>query len=182
IPCAAIFACFLTRAYDLIRMAQYSRPPHLILCGSHCGVSIGEDGPSQMGLEDIAMFRALIESTILYPADAVSAERLTQEALSAKGIVYLRTTRAKTPVIYPNEETFPIGASKTLRTSAQDRLTIVAAGITLHEALAAHDALLRSGIHTRIIDAYSVRPLDERALIAAARETGAILTVEDHVL
>lgn len=182
IPYAATFACFLTRAYDFIRMAQYSRPRHLVLCGSHSGVSIGEDGPSQMGLEDIAMFRALIDSTVLYPADAVSAERLAEAAAHTEGIVYIRTTRPKTAMIYPNDEDFPIGGSKILRSSEHDRLTIVAAGITLHEALAAHDGLDRRGIRTRVIDAYSVKPLDEETLSAAARETGHVLVVEDHAI
>jgi transketolase len=182
IPYAATFACFLTRAYDFIRMAEYSRPEHLVLCGSHAGVSIGEDGPSQMGLEDIAMFRALIGSTVLYPADAVSAERLTEAAARAKGIVYIRTTRPKTPVIYGNDEEFPIGASKVLRSSARDQLTIVAAGITLHEALAAHGHLMERGVPTRIIDAYSIKPLDAETLSAAARETGGIIVVEDHAI
>jgi transketolase len=182
IPYAATFACFLTRAYDFIRMAQYSRPHHLVLCGSHAGVSIGEDGPSQMGLEDIAMFRALINSIVLYPADAVSAERLTEAAAHADGIVYLRTTRPKTAVIYPNDEDFPIGGSKTLRSSEEDRLTIVAAGITVREALAAHHSLKRKGIRTRIIDAYSVKPVDAQTLSAAARQTGQILVVEDHAI
>jgi transketolase len=179
-PFAATFACFMTRAYDFIRMAEYNRPPHLILCGSHAGVSVGEDGPSQMGLEDIAMFRALIKSTVLYPADAVSAERLTEAATRQHGIVYIRTTRPKTPVIYRNDEEFPIGGSKVLRSSPQDRFTIVAAGITLHEALAAHDHLAARGVRTRVIDAYSVKPLDLVTLSAAARETGGIVVVEDH--
>lgn len=182
IPYAATFACFLTRAYDFIRMAGYSRPAHLVLCGSHAGVSIGEDGPSQMGLEDIAMFRALIESTVLYPADAVSAERLTEAAARENGIVYIRTTRPKTPVIYSNEEEFPIGSSKVLHSSEQDRLTIVAAGITLHEALAAHERLAEKGLRTRVIDAYSVKPVDRATLTTAARETGAIIVVEDHAV
>ena len=182
LPYAATFACFLTRAYDFIRMAQYSGPPHLVLCGSHAGVSIGEDGPSQMGLEDIAMFRALIESTVLYPADAVSAERLTEAAADAAGVIYIRTTRPKTEVIYANDEEFPIGGSKLLRASAQDRLTIVAAGITLYEALAAHDALAAKGLAARVIDAYSVKPLDEDTLRAAARETGQLIVVEDHAV
>jgi transketolase len=182
IPYAATFACFLTRAYDFIRMAQYSRPRHLVLCGSHAGVSIGEDGPSQMGLEDIAMFRALIDSIVLYPADAVSTERLAEAAAHAEGIVYIRTTRPKTAVLYANDENFPIGGSKTLRSSERDRLTIVAAGITLHEALAAHDSLDRRGIRTRVIDAYSVKPLDTDTLSAAARETAQVLVVEDHAI
>ncbi|MBO0732854.1 MAG: transketolase, partial [Methylocapsa sp.] len=180
IPFAATFACFLTRAYDFIRMAQYSRPPHLIYCGSHAGVSIGEDGPSQMGLEDIAMFRALIASTVLYPSDAVSAEQLTAAAARTRGIVYIRTTRAKTPVIYGNDEQFPAGGSKTLRSSPADRLTIIAAGITLHEALAAHDELKQKGMAARVIDAYSIKPLDAEAMIRAAKETGVLLAVEDH--
>ena len=133
-----------------------------------------------MGLEDIAMFRALIESTILYPADAVSAEQLTREALKANGIVYIRTTRPKTPVIYPNEEAFALGGSKVLRRSDYDRLTIVGAGITVHEALTAYDSLKRNGIKVRVIDAYSVRPLDAETLSTAARETGALIVVEDH--
>ena len=180
VPFAATFACFLTRAYDFIRMAGYSRPPHLVLCGSHAGVSIGEDGPSQMGLEDIAMFRALIESTVLYPADAVSTERLTQAAIGVPGIVYLRTTRAKTPVIYGRTEGFPVGGSKTLRATAEDKATIVAAGITLHEALAAHESLARRGVQTRVIDAYSIKPIDGETLRKAAGETGTIVAVEDH--
>jgi transketolase len=182
IPYAATFACFLTRAFDFIRMAQYSRPPHLVLCGSHAGVSIGEDGPSQMGLEDIAMFRALISSTVLYPADAVSAERLTEAAANERGIVYIRTTRPKTPVIYANHDAFPVGGSKVLRSSTQDRLAIVAAGITVHEALKAHGRLAERGIKTRVIDAYSIKPLDTATLLTAARETRAIVVVEDHAI
>ncbi|HLI12565.1 MAG TPA: transketolase [Alphaproteobacteria bacterium] len=180
IPYVATFACFLTRAYDFIRMAAYSRPPHLVLCGSHAGVSIGEDGPSQMGLEDIAMFRAVLGSKVLYPADAVSAARLTEEAARADGIVYLRTTRPKTPVIYDDDEEFPIGGSKTVRASAHDAATVVAAGITLHEALAAHELLKQKGIAIRVIDAYSVKPLDIETLAKAARETKLLVVVEDH--
>ncbi len=182
IPYAATFACFLTRAYDFIRMAQYSRPAHLVLCGSHAGVSIGEDGPSQMGLEDPAMFRALIDSTVLYPADAVSTERLTEAAARTHGIVYIRTTRPKTPVIYPNTEEFPIGGSKVLRSSSRDRLTVVAAGITVHEALAAYEPLKQRSIPIRVIDAYSVKPLDVDTLSAAAHETKGLIVVEDHAV
>ena len=180
IPFAVTFACFLTRAADFIRMAGHSRPDHLVLCGSHAGISIGEDGPSQMGLEDLALFRAMNASTVLYPSDAVSAERLTGVAAQAKGIVYLRTTRPKTPVIYESAEEFEVGGSKTLRSSADDRATIVAAGITVHEALAAHDELARAGVPTRVIDAYSVKPLDVATLARAARETGRVVVVEDH--
>ena len=182
IPYAGTFACFLSRAYDFIRMAVYSRPAHLILCGSHAGVSIGEDGPSQMGLEDIAMFRALIESTVLYPCDAVSAERLTQAAMQVPGVAYIRTSRPKTPVIYDKSETFPVGGSKTLRASDQDQVAIVAAGITLHEALAAYDSLAKRGVRARVIDAYSVKPLDEQTLAKAARETHTLVVVEDHAI
>ena len=181
IPFTATFACFLTRAADFIRMAGHSRPPHLVICGSHAGVSIGEDGPSQMGLEDLALFRSVFDSTVLYPCDAVSAERLTELAAATPGIVYIRTTRPKTAVIYPNDETFVVGGSKVLRRSAQDVATLVAAGITVREALLAHESLLRQGIASRVIDAYSVKPLDVAALTQAAQETGRLLVVEDHV-
>jgi transketolase len=180
IPCAATFACFLSRAYDFIRMAGHSRPPHLIFCGSHAGISIGEDGPSQMGLEDIAMFRAVFGSTILYPCDGISAERLTEQATKTQGIVYIRTTRAKTPVIYGADEDFPVGGSKTLRASKDDKFTLVAAGITVHEALAAHQSLTEKGISTRVIDAYSVKPLDKETLSKAAQETQGLIVIEDH--
>jgi transketolase len=179
-PCVATFAAFLTRAHDFIRMAVHSRPRHLLICGSHAGVSIGEDGASQMGLEDIAMFRTLDGTTVLYPCDAVSAERLTEAALAQPGIVYLRTTRGKTPVIYASTEVFRIGGSKTLAESMADQLTLVAAGITVHAALEAHERLRASGLRTRVIDAYSIKPLDVETLQRAARETGGLLVVEDH--
>jgi transketolase len=177
---AASFACFLSRAYDFIRMAAYSQPEHLILCGSHAGVSIGEDGVSQMALEDLAMMRGVLTTTVLYPSDAVSAERCVEQAARTKGIVYIRTTRAKTKVLYGNEDAFPVGGSKTLRQSAKDVVTIVAAGITVPEALAAHDQLAKEGIAVRVIDLYSVKPVDEAALLKAAAETKGIVTVEDH--
>lgn len=180
IPFASTFACFLTRAYDFIRMAAYSKPAHLVLVGSHAGVSIGEDGPSQMALEDLAMMRALTGSTVLYPSDAVSAERLVEAAANTPGIVYIRTTRPKTRVIYANEEYFPVGQSKTLRASARDSATVVAAGITVPEALLAHDALAREGVAIRVIDLYSVKPLDEATLRKAALETRRMVSVEDH--
>jgi transketolase len=180
IPFASTFACFLTRAYDFIRMAAYSRPRHLVLCGSHAGVSIGEDGPSQMALEDLAMMRAITSSTVLYPSDAVSAERLVEAAARTPGVVYIRTSRPKTPVLYSNDEYFPVGQSKTLRTSAKDAVTVVGAGVTLHEALKAHETLARSGIAVRVIDLYSVKPVDVETLRKAATETRAIVTVEDH--
>ncbi|MGE0455634.1 MAG: transketolase [Vicinamibacteria bacterium] len=182
IPFASSFACFLSRAYDFIRMAAYSRPAHLVLCGSHAGISIGEDGPSQMALEDLAMMRAIVDSTVLYPSDAVCAERLVETAARTRGVVYLRTSRPKTKVIYANDEQFPVGGSKTLRSSAGDRATVVAAGVTLAEALVAHELLAREGIAIRVIDLYSVKPLDEAALRAAAQQTGRIVCVEDHAI
>lgn len=180
IPFASTFAAFLTRAFDQIRMAAYSRPGTLVLCGSHAGVSIGEDGPSQMGLEDLAMFRAIFDSKVLYPSDAVSAEKLVAEAAAAAGVTYLRTSRPKTKVLYRNDEAFPIGGSKVLRTSGHDVVTIVGAGVTLHEALAAHDLLAKDGVRARVIDLYSVKPIDAETLRKAWKETRAIVTVEDH--
>jgi len=180
IPFASTFACFLTRAYDFIRMAVYSRPSHLVLCGSHAGISIGEDGPSQMALEDLAMMRALLGTTVLYPSDAVSGERLVETAARTPGIVYIRTSRPKAKVLYDNGESFPVGGSKTLRSSPKDRVTIVAAGVTVAEALKAHEALGKDGIAARVIDLYSVKPVDEATLRKAAEETRGIVTVEDH--
>jgi transketolase len=148
--------------------------------GSHCGVSIGQDGPSQMGLEDLAMFRAIPDSVILYPSDAVSTDRLVAAMADHRGISYLRTTRPKTAVIYGADETFRIGGSKTVRRSDKDRLTVIGAGITLHEALEAHAMLEAEGVRVRVIDAYSVKPIDRRALVEAARDTGPLIVVEDH--
>src|SRR5437016_2722872 len=180
IPFASTFACFLTRAYDQIRMAGISQS-NVKFCGSHAGVSIGEDGPSQMGLEDSAIFRAVPGSVILYPSDAVAAEQLVVEAARHRGICYIRTTRPKTPVLYANDEKFPIGGSKVLRQSPYDRATVVAVGITLHEALKAASKLESGGISIRVIDAYSVKPIDAQTILAAARETGGrIIVVEDH--
>lgn len=180
IPCCSTFACFLTRAYDFLRMGVVSQPPHCIVCGSHSGVSIGEDGPSQMGLEDLAMMRGLVDSTVVYPSDAVSTERLMEALVRRSGVSYLRTTRPKTPVLYDNDAQFPIGGSKTLAQSDQDACTIVAAGITLHEALAAYQQLKARGVAVRVIDAYSIKPIDAVTLQRAARETRALITVEDH--
>jgi transketolase len=180
VPFASSFACFFTRAADQVRMAGISRS-NIKLCGSHAGVSIGEDGPSQMALEDLALFRAVPECLVLYPSDAVSTDACVRLAANHRGVVYIRTTRPKTRVIYTSEETFPAGGLKVVRQSTSDRLTIVAAGITLHEALAAHGELAAEGIAVRVIDLYSVKPVDAAALRAAARETGnRLLTVEDH--
>jgi transketolase len=180
IPFVSTFAAFLTRAYDQIRMAGVSQA-NVKFCGSHAGVSIGEDGPSQMGLEDLAMFRAIPGSVILYPSDAVSAERVVVEAARHRGICYIRTTRPKTAILYSNDEQFPIGGSKILRKSPNDRATVVAAGITIHEALKAASHLEAEGIAIRILDAYSVKPLDAQGILRAAQETGGrIIVVEDH--
>jgi transketolase len=177
---ASSFAAFLTRAYDFIRMAAVSRAD-LRLCGSHAGVSIGEDGPSQMALEDLAMMRAVGGSTVLYPCDANQTAKLVAAMADTEGISYLRTTRAATPVIYEPGESFEIGGSRTVRASDEDDLTIVAAGITVHEALKAADTLAEEGISARVIDLYSIKPLDEETLRAAAEATGGrLVTVEDH--
>ncbi|MCX8170656.1 MAG: transketolase [Candidatus Bathyarchaeota archaeon] len=173
------FACFLSRAYDQIRMASFSRA-NLKIAGSHAGVSIGEDGPSQMGLEDLALFRAVFGSIVLYPCDAVSAEKLTCAMANYEGISYIRTTRPRTPVIYSNDEEFHIGGSKLLRYGRNDEVTVIAAGITVHEALKAYEKLKADGINIRVIDCYSVKPLDTKTLMEAAEETKHIITVEDH--
>ncbi|MDP8958366.1 MAG: transketolase [Actinomycetota bacterium] len=178
-PVAATFAAFLTRAYDFIRMAAVSRAD-LALSGSHAGVSIGEDGPSQMGLEDLAMMRAVQGSTVLYPADGNSTVRLVEAMLEQPGISYLRTTRETTPLLYGPEDDFPVGGSKVLRRSDQDRATIVGAGVTVFQALEASDALAEEGLAVRVIDAYSVKPIDVRALRRALDETGLLLVAEDH--
>lgn len=180
LPFVSTFAAFFTRAFDQIRMSRYS-DANITFCGSHAGVAIGEDGASQMGLEDIAMFRTLIDAVVLYPADAVATERLVEAAARHDGIVYLRTTRQETAILYDAAEQFPIGGCKLLRSSARDAVTVVAAGITLHEALAAHETLAREGCAIRVIDLYSVKPLDVPALREAARATRAVVTVEDHV-
>lgn len=180
IPFVSTFAAFLTRAFDHIRMAAISGVA-ITYVGSHCGVSIGEDGPSQMGLEDIAMMRAVPNSTVLYPCDAVSSERLVATAAELKDTTYIRTSRPATPVIYPNTEQFPVGGSKLVKSSDQDRLTVVAAGITVYEALSAYNTLQAEGINIRIMDAYSVKPVDAKGLRQAAREThNMLLVVEDH--
>jgi transketolase len=179
IPFPVTFAAFLTRGADFIRMAGIS---HLGVkfAGSHCGVSIGEDGPSQMALEDLALMRAVPDCAVLYPCDAVSTERLVLEAAYHAGPAYIRTSRPKTPVIYGPEETFPVGGSKVLRRSDDDRLTVVTAGVTVFEALKAADLLAGDGIAVGVIDAYSVSPIDAETVREAGRRTGLLLTVEDH--
>ncbi len=179
IPFLSSFAAFLTRSFDQIRMAAVTGA-NIKVVGSHVGVSIGEDGPSQMGLEDIAMFRAIHGSTIFYPADAVSAKSLVETMIHLLGIGYLRTSRPATPVIYKADETFSVGGSKVLHASNQDVVTLVAAGVTLFESLKAYEVLSKEGIFVRVIDAYSVKPIDEKTLLKAADETKAIVVVEDH--
>jgi transketolase len=175
-PFASTFAAFWTRAYDFVRMAAVSRAT-LKLCGSHAGVSIGEDGPSQMGLEDLAAFRAVNGATVLYPCDGNQTAKLVRAMADTQGISYLRTTRSDTPVIYGADDQFPVGGSKTLRSSDDDEVTIIAAGITLHEALAAADRLAEEDISARVIDLYSVKPIDEETLTAIRTP---IVTAEDH--
>jgi len=180
VPFLDTFACFLTRAYDQVRMADISRS-NINLCGSHCGVSIGEDGPSQMALEDIAMFRAVHSSTVLYPSDAVSTERLTAAMAGRAGINYLRTTRPKFPILYSKDDKFPIPGFKVLRQSPQDKVTVIGAGVTLHEALKAADQLKAEGTAVRVIDLYCVKPIDGKELAKEIVATGGrLITVEDH--
>src|SRR6476646_620399 len=180
IPFPSTFACFLTRAADFIRMAAISNVG-IKMAGSHAGVSIGEDGPSQMALEDLAMCRAQPDITVLYPSDAVSAERLVALAAYHPGPVYIRTSRPQTPVTYANDEAFAIGGLKVLRQSAGDVATVIGAGVTVFEALKAYDALKASGSSIRVIDLYSVAPVDKDGLVAAGRATGGrLITVEDH--
>jgi transketolase len=182
-PFAATFAAFFSRCFDQIRMAAIGRVP-LRLCGSHSGVSIGQDGPSQMGLEDISMLRAVPGSVVLYPSDGVSAYKMVYlMAGYDAGVSYMKTTRAETPVLYDYDEQFPLGGCKVLRSSAADTLLVVAAGITVHEALVAADKLAAEGIAVAVIDAYSIKPLDAATITATARKAGGrVLTVEDHYI
>jgi transketolase len=180
IPFPSTFACFLTRAADFVRMAAISNVG-IKLAGSHAGVSIGEDGPSQMALEDLAMYRAEPNYAVLYPSDAVSAERLLTLMAYHPGPAYMRTSRPKTPVIYANDDTFTIGGLKVLHESDKDVATVIGAGITLFEALKAYDQLLAAGTAIRVIDLYSLQPIDKASLVAAAKATGGnLITVEDH--
>jgi transketolase len=180
IPFPSTFACFLSRAFDFIRMAAISNV-NIKLAGSHAGVSIGEDGPSQMALEDLAMCRAEPNYTVLYPCDGVSTERLVALMAYHPGPAYMRTSRPKTPVIYSNDETFTIGGLKVLRESASDVATVIGAGVTVFEALKAYDQLKAAGTAIRVIDLYSVAPVDRDGLVKAGHATGGrLITVEDH--
>jgi len=176
---ASTFAAFHARSYDFVRMAAISRA-NVRLCGSHAGVEIGEDGPSQMGLEDLALYRAVHGSTVLYPCDANQTAALVAAMADLDGISYIRTTRGNTPVINDADEQFPVGGSKVLRSSSDDVITVVAAGVTVHEVLAAADQLADDGINVRVVDAYSVKPVDVDTLRTVARETRGMVTVEDH--
>jgi transketolase len=179
-PFASTFAAFLSRAYDFIRMAAISQA-NIRLSGSHAGVEIGADGPSQMGLEDLAMIRAVHGSTVLYPSDATSASALVAAMADLDGVSYVRTTRGAYPVLYPADDSFPVGGAKVLRSSDADQVTLIGAGVTLHECLAAADALRSDGISARVIDLYSVKPVDVGVLTAAAQATdGRIVVAEDH--
>jgi len=180
VPFVDTFACFLSRGFDQVRMAGISHS-NINLCGSHCGVSIGEDGPSQMALEDLAAFRAIPGAAIFYPSDAVCAERLTEEAARRPGICYIRTSRPKTPVLYTVKEKFPVPGLKVLRESANDSVTVIGAGVTLYEALKAYDQLAARKVAIRVIDLYCIKPLDVAALTVNVRATGGrLVTVEDH--
>jgi transketolase len=180
IPFAATFAAFFTRAHDFVRMAAISQA-NIRLCGSHAGTEIGADGPSQMALEDLAMMQAIHGSTVLYPSDATSAASLVAQMADRDGVVYMRTTRGAYPVLYGPAEAFPIGGAKVVRSSQDDQLTLIGAGVTLHNCLAAADELGRDGIHARVVDLYSVKPIATQELLESARATGdRIVLAEDH--
>jgi transketolase len=180
VPFAATFAAFFTRAYDFIRMSAISQA-NIRLCGSHAGTEIGADGPSQMALEDLAMMRAVHGSTVLYPSDATSAAYLTSQMAERDGVVYMRTTRGAYAVLYGPDEEFPVGGAKVVRSSPEDQVTLIGAGVTLHNSLAAADELARDGIRARVVDLYSIKPIDTQALLDAAAATGDRLVVtEDH--
>ncbi|KAG5311117.1 TKTL2 protein, partial [Acromyrmex insinuator] len=180
VPFVSAFATFFTRAFDQIRMGAISQT-NVNFVGSHCGISIGEDGPSQMGLEDIAMFRAVPGSTIFYPSDAVSTERAVELAANTKGICFIRTSRPATAVLYKNDETFAVGKAKVIKSSAKDQVLVIGAGVTLHEAIKAADELAKAGINIRVIDPFTIKPIDAQTIIKNAKEVGGrIVTVEDH--
>jgi transketolase len=179
IPFLATFAAFLCRAHDQIRMAGYSFT-NMKLVGSHVGVSIGADGPSQMGLEDLALFRPIPGCAVLYPSDAYSAEGCVEAMAKYKGLSYLRTTRPGTPILYKKDEAFPIGGSRVLKRSQKDKVAVIAAGITVHEALKAYEELKKDQILVRVIDAYSVQPMDPKIRKEVAKAGNKAVVVEDH--
>lgn len=180
IPFISTFATFFTRAFDQLRMAAISRA-NIKCCGSHCGVSIGEDGPSQMGLEDLALFRSLPESTVFYPSDAVSTERACELAANVQGICYIRTSRPETEIIYENEEEFQVGKGKIIKKSDSDQMLLIGAGVTLREALKAAEILKEENISVRVLDPFTIKPIDSEAILSHARQCeGKIVTVEDH--
>ncbi len=180
IPFIATFSAFLPRAHDQIRMAAYSFS-NIKFCGSHSGVSIGADGPSQMGLEDLGMFRSIPGCAVLYPCDAYSTEACVESLAKYRGLSYIRTTRPATPLLYSREDKFPIGGSKIIKRSKDDKATVIAAGITVHEALKAYEELRRENISIRIIDAYSVQPIDKDNITKEVAKTGRkAVVVEDH--
>ncbi|KAM9101437.1 transketolase [Sarcophilus harrisii] len=180
VPFCSTFAAFFTRAFDQIRMAAISES-NINLCGSHCGVSIGEDGPSQMALEDLAMFRSIPNGTVFYPSDAVSTEKAVELAANTKGICFIRTSRPENAIIYNNNENFQIGQAKVVLKSKDDQITVIGAGVTLHEALAAAEQLKKEKINIRVLDPFTIKPLDKKLILESAGAThGRILTVEDH--
>ncbi|KAL5014443.1 hypothetical protein ScPMuIL_008713 [Solemya velum] len=182
VPFISTFACFLSRAFDQIRMGAISQT-NANFCGSHAGISIGEDGPSQMALEDLSMFRSVPGSTVFYPSDAVSAERAVELAANTKGICFIRTSRPNVPILYKNDEPFEVGKGKVIRKSDKDKVTVIGCCVTLVEAQKAADKLAIDGVHIRIIDPFTIKPLDVDLILSNAKETGGrIITVEDHYL
>jgi transketolase len=179
VPFVSTFAAFFSRAYDQIRMSQYS-DPNIKLVGSHCGVSIGVDGSSQMALEDLAMMRSVSEMVVLYPSDAVAMNACVELAYNHHGNVYIRSTREATETIYSSDQKFQIGGSQTVYSSKNDTVTVIGAGITLHEAIKAYQELFSNGITIRVIDLYSIKPLDKETIAKACQETQALIVVEDH--
>uniref|UniRef100_A0A915I532 transketolase n=1 Tax=Romanomermis culicivorax TaxID=13658 RepID=A0A915I532_ROMCU len=180
IPYCSTFATFFTRAYDQLRMGAVSMA-NIKCCGSHVGCSIGEDGPSQMGLEDIGMFRSLPGSTVFYPSDAVSMERAVELSAQIHGICFIRSTRAVMPILYSNDEVFEIGRGKMIRQSANDKILLVGAGVTLVECVKAADELAKKGVHCAIMDPFTLKPIDKNLLIEQGKRVGGkIITVEDH--
>jgi transketolase len=179
IPFVSTFAAFFTRAFDQIRMSQYSNG-NIKFVGSHSGVSIGEDGASQMALEDLAMMRSVQNMRVLYPSDGTSMMAMVSLTANTPGNFYIRATRADTPILYDPKEEFTVSGSKTIRSSQNDQITVFGAGITLHEALKAHDGLLNQGINLRVVDMYSIKPLDQEVIRKACQDTQALVVVEDH--